>query len=1187
MPESPTPPSVEAGTRTNVDYYAKAFHSSPVVTLLAQVSDGRIIDANEAFFRSSGYTRQEIIGRTTIEIGLWPNPADRAAVIAELNARGCVRDYEAEFNTKSGASRYTLLNGDIIKLEQTTCMLITVVDLTERRRREQIQDAIYRISQTVLTGEDLGILYGKLHQIVAGLMPAKNFYIALLGEDDGLIHFPYFVDEYVSSPAPRKPVLGMTEYVLQTGKGVLATSSELAVLLSQLGQYTPVERAAAVRLAVPLLISGRAIGVLAVQDYTNAHAYDQDHQRLLTFVADQVAVAVHRQLSDVRQRESQQYFAKSFQTTPALMIVARLSDGQILEANAGFERISGFTRSEAMHRNTLELNLWASVRERTAFIDRMRHEGRVRDFEGVFRTRSGESKRILLNADVFEMRGEKCMLTIGVDITERRRREQVQDATYRIAQAAVAGHSLDSFWGELHQIVASLMSARNFYVALLSPDQSLLSFPYFVDECSAPPPPVKPGDGLTEYVLQTGRAVLTSADELTYLQHEGVKYAPKGKPAALWLGAPLIVAGKAIGAVVVQDYTDARCYDEEDKRLLTYVATQAAAAVQRRESELAAQRAEQQYRGIFENAIEGLYQTTPEGRFLRANPAMANLLGYPSVDDLISAVNDIGQQFYASPGRRAEFLTLIQHTDNLSGFESEIRCRDGSFVWISESVRVRRNAAGEAVLFEGIAINVTARREAARVLREAKEAADSASRAKSQFLASMSHELRTPLNGILGYTQILNRDTTLTDKQRNGIDIIHQSAGHLLNLINDVLDLAKIEARKMELHPVEFVLSEFAQGVVDVFAPKAREKGLQLDMSIAANLPAVVKGDVQRIRQVVFNLVGNAIKFTPNGVVGLSIERVQGNVRVVVTDSGPGISPDDQARLFEPFAQVGDHGAHIAGTGLGLNISQRILENMGSRLMLESKPGWGSRFWFDLALPEGSPEELVDQPIQETRYLGYAGPRLRVLVADDNLPNRVVLSDLLNNLGFVVDLAADGQQAVIRAQDARPDLILLDLRMPLMDGFSAARSIHAYYAENPPCIIAVSASTQPGLQEAAKEAHCAAFVTKPYKDQDLLEVIGRALPLQWLTSERGTSTHSAPPFAQVEIVPDAADIEALFELASKGDVIGVRGHTQQMAARNPQLAPFAQQILDLSARFRMKAIRSLLERYRPTSGRST
>lgn len=886
-------------------------------------------------------------------------------------------------------------------------------------------------------------------------------------------------------------------------------------------------------------------------------------------------------LSEASRRESQTFFEKSFQANPAFMTIGHIADGRLIEVNPAFVRGSGYSREEAIGRSTLDLNLWVRREERDEFLRRMRESGSVRDFEASFRAKSGEVRMLLLNADVIAIEGPPCMLTVGIDITERRRREQVQDATYRISQAALADNDLTSFFAEIHLIIAGLMPARNLYVALLSADGSLLSFPYFVDERSPAPPSRKPGSGLTEYVLDTARPLLTTADELTELLGESGRYRAVGEPAALWLGAPLLIAGRAIGVIAVQDYHNPNAYGEEEQRLLTFVAEQAATAVHRRQAHAAIRQAEEQYRGIFENALEGLYQTTEDGHFLRANSALARMCGYDSPDELVRAINDIGHQVYVDHHRREEFMRLAQDHDQVTDFESEVYRRDGSRIWISESVRVIRNSAGEICRFEGVAIDITQQREAARALRAAKEAADAASRAKSQFLASVSHELRTPLNGILGYTQILRRDPVLGEKQRDGVRVIHESAEHLLVLINDVLDLSKIEAGRIELQPADFALAEFAAGAERVFAPRAREKNLLLETALGPGLPEFVRADEARLRQIVFNLLGNAVKFTAQGGVVFSIERAEADrLRFSVSDTGRGIAEADLPRIFEPFTQVGESTGAATGTGLGLAISRSLVERMGGRLQVESKPGWGSRFWFEIPMPTAAGAAPRSLPAQ--RVIGYNGPRRRVLVVDDNTANRSVMTTMLAPLGFELAEAADGAGALLMAERTPPDLVLMDLRLPgAIDGLEATRRLRRGARGGELRIIAVSASAYDIDQRECREAGCDDFLAKPFREEDLWRVIGDVLRLVWQFGDDGGETQT--PFARLPKVPERAELDALHELARKGDILSLRTRLEELGAADGELKPFSTALLELAGRFKMKAIRRFLERYRSGS----
>ncbi len=1162
-------------------FFERSFHGNPTLMAIANAEDGRIIEVNPSLLRASGYTREEIVGRTTEEIGLWANLEQRQECFRRLQSEGTVRDLQADFRAKSGALRTILINADIIELGGRKCMLTVGVDITERRRRERIQAATYEISQAVLGSNDLLTLLGKVHTIIGGLVPAKNFYVALLDAERSMLSFPYFVDERTPQPPARPPRNGLTEFVIETRQPLLAGHEEILGRLRARGNYSPQGNPSAQWLGAPLMADGRCFGVIAVQDYHNPAAYTDEDMRLMLFVAEQTAAAIHRQQVEAAQREARAYFEKSFHSSPALMAITRVEDGMITEANPAFLRGIGYTREEVIGKTTLEIGLWASPSQRDEYLRRFKEEGAVRDLAAEIRAKTGPVRTLLINADLIELGGMLCALTVGIDITERRRREQVQAATYQISQVLLAGGDLRALFAEVHRIIGGLMSARNFYVALLSEDRSELAFPYFVDEHVAPPAPRKLGNGFTEYVLTTGRPARVTGAELPDLLSARGPYQPLEQPAAQRLGAPLRVDGRALGVIALQDYTCADAYGDEDLRLLNFVAEQTAVAVRRRQTEAAAARAQRRYQLIFENAVEGLYVTTPDGRFLSANPALARILGYESSSALMHAINDIGRQIYVRPTRRDEFFALVQRGDEVSDFESEIQRRDGSTCWISESVRVVRNPDGSIDHFEGVATDITQRREAARALREAKEAADAASRAKSYFLASVSHELRTPLNGILGYTQILRRDPVLGPKQRDGIGVIHESAEHLLALINDVLDLSKIEAGRIELNPTDFQLAEFAAGVERVFTPRAKEKSILFETAVAGELPGWVRADEQRLRQVVFNLLSNAVKFTRTGGVVFSLQRIGSGeagevIRFSVSDTGPGIAAEDIAKLFEPFRQVGNQTTAAAtGTGLGLAISRSLVERMGGRLKVESKVGWGSRFWFEVPLPvvaASAPAAGVHR-----RLAGYEGPRRRVLVVDDNAANRAVMVDMLVPLGFDVFEAADGPAAVREGGKLQPDLVLMDLRLPgEFDGLEATRRLRASTRGRALRIIAVSASAYDLDRTECFTAGCDEFLAKPFREEELWAMLERFLGLTWRYAE---VEDTRLPFAAALEPPPPAEAAAIYELAAKGDVVGLRARAQGLIELDPKLAPFAQGVLDLAARFKMKAIRQFVARY--------
>ena len=521
-----------------------------------------------------------------------------------------------------------------------------------------------------------------------------------------------------------------------------------------------------------------------------------------------------------------------------------------------------------------------------------------------------------------------------------------------------------------------------------------------------------------------------------------------------------------------------------------------------------------------------------------------------------------------------------------------------------DEVGVLANALNKLIdqvreLLEAQQAEVTRQKRQSQELAKAKEAADAASKAKSEFLANMSHELRTPLNGVLGYAQILKRTPNLTPRQTKGLEIIEQSGQHLLTLINDILDLAKIEARKLELNPSEINLFRCLCTVVDIVRMRAIDKDLLFDYISDSTLPKIIQTDEKRLRQILLNLLSNAIKFTDRGRVTFTVKQIDHSAELkkvtlhfAVRDTGVGIRPEELAKIFQPFEQVGEKERRAEGTGLGLTITRQLVELMGGQLQVDSQWGEGSTFWFEASFPIVNSSTTTE--IKAT-VVGYRGPHYRLLVVDDRVENLLVLENLLTPLGFEVVTANDGEQAIALADKICPNLILLDLVMPKLNGWETAARMRKIPSLTSVPIIAVSASISEEVYQKSEKSGCNAFLSKPVELNRLLELLAQYLSLEWVYSEeveavkgeQDNKSGSEPEVfmsnpTQTEqplVVPPPDEIQQFYELALLGNMKKIRERAKYFKELDPKYLLFADKILDLASRFQEKAIVALIKQY--------
>jgi PAS domain S-box-containing protein len=653
-----------------------------------------------------------------------------------------------------------------------------------------------------------------------------------------------------------------------------------------------------------------------------------------------------------------------------------------------------------------------------------------------------------------------------------------------------------------------------------------------------------PADGAVERVMASG-VVLTRTGESTLRRRDGAACVIDETVSPM-----LDARGVASGVVLVFRDVSARRQAEEAQ---------------------AVAQAELRWRTITESLPHMIWTALPSGESDFFSPQTYAYLGLE--DGAIT-----GDRVWLTilhPDDRARSAAAWEHA-RLNGLryetQSRLRRHDGVYRWFLNVGVPMKDAGGRAIKWYGTSTDITERKEAEEAMVVAVEAAERANRAKNHFLANMSHELRTPLNGILGYAQILRRDGGLNPRQLGGIDVIEQSGDYLLTLINDILDFSRIEASKLALEPSEFRLERFLAVITEIMRMRAGEKGIVLACVHAGAMPQVIRADERRLRQVLLNLLANAVRFTDAGTVRLEVAfDAPGTLRFDIVDTGIGIAEEAFDTIFEPFEQAGAIPRRLGGAGLGLAISRQLVRLMGADIHVESKEQAGSRFWFaiDVEVVQGSSGVMAAPLPAAPCVTGYAGPPRRVLVADDVEANRSVAVQMLDALGFLTVDVADGAAALdwIEHGGVPVDLVLMDAVMPVMDGIEAIGWLKAAPRHRHIPVIAVSANVSGQNRARCLAAGADAFLDKPLNLDLLLGEVGRLLGLRWIVAPPAALADVAIP----QVIPPQAEIAVLHGLALQGNMRGLAERADYLAALDASYVPFARQVRELAAGFQSKA----------------
>jgi PAS domain S-box-containing protein len=523
-------------------------------------------------------------------------------------------------------------------------------------------------------------------------------------------------------------------------------------------------------------------------------------------------------------------------------------------------------------------------------------------------------------------------------------------------------------------------------------------------------------------------------------------------------------------------------------------------AIERKRIEASLKEREERFRSLFEGAPDAILLANVEtGNIIDANPAAINLLGRKK-EELVGIHHS---KIQSTENIKFGELSFIELFDKLSNSNQSIKIESllvndkGEDIPVEITSSLINIEGGTAI--QAIIRDITERKKFEKELIKAKDIAESATKSKSRFLANMSHEIRTPMNGIIGMANIL-KTTKLNDEQKEHLSLISISANNLLAIINDILDLSKIESDQLSMENIDFDLIENMNDIIKILQIKTNEKGIDLSVNYDVKTPKYVKGDPIRLNQIILNLVNNAIKFTEKGGVEVIVSLIEEKNEIIklhfkVIDTGMGISKEGQKKLFKEFSQVYSYTTRKhGGTGLGLAISKKLSEKMNGEIGVESELGKGSTFWFTVELGKGSSPEKIENEITDLQFYEI-GQSFNILLAEDNIINQKVARMTLEKMGHKVDIAENGEVAVEKYLANEYDLILMDIQMPIMNGIDATRQIRkieeAINKSKGIRIVAMTANVMKQDKEEYLASGMDDFVSKPFKINELANILGK------------------------------------------------------------------------------------------------
>ena len=723
-------------------------------------------------------------------------------------------------------------------------------------------------------------------------------------------------------------------------------------------------------------------------------------------------------------------------------------------------------------------------------------KNREESFDIEFRMRHKNGSYIWIRsmgkAVEFDRDGNTTRLTgIHENISERKRNDQVRQVLFDISNAVSTTQSLDELYVKIRESLGRVVDTTNCFLALYNEASDSLTLPFMDDEKdSFTEFPAR--KTLTSFVIRTGEAQLVDIEREQKLTRMG-EIEPVGAPCVSWLGVPLKHDEKTIGVFAVQSYTEEVIYTKSDAALLEFASDQIALAIERRRHQDNLRITQEKQRRVFESSPDPMIVVDPSAMILDFNSVFVEVF---NVDPELAYGEKIFRFIHRDDWRRAiQDFNQTWKSGYLKNLEYQIVRPDGMMFDGEASSGAIYGPNGKPESMVLILKNITERKDAERKLLEAKYKAEESDRLKTAFLSNMSHEIRTPMNAIVGFSDLLSDEGLSQDDRRDFVAQINQGADDLMRLIDDIIDIAKIEAGQVNVHIAECFVRDLFKELHLMFLQNIRRAGKDnVVMTLKWDWPVsdlAIYTDPFRLKQILVNLLGNAVKFTEEGEIVLGIEEHPEGIRFYVKDSGIGIREEKQKVIFDRFMQGHETKTKLyGGTGLGLAISKNLTEILGGEIGLDSVSGVGSTFWFILPRNEVplKYEAALRTPVSELK--SWKGKK--ILIAEDDHSNYYFLFEALKDTEVDILWSRDGEETLALFREHTDlDLVLMDINIPLINGYECTRIIKQERPDLP--VVAQTAYAMSGEREISREAGCDDYLSKPIKVKELLNVIARLI----------------------------------------------------------------------------------------------